>query len=455
MALKICLFCKSQEWIDADYLRAEPANMVVCKECGFITFKRFRDDDDYKNYYDKDYRKSNVVNTNNIVTTNRKIGYHEKFLSEWFTKKKAELNRPIIVGEIGAGIGYFLKWAKDRFGCEVSGSELTGIYRNYAKNAMGIDLTIEFDFEKKYDLISCYHTIEHIPEPDVLLKRLRGCLNPGGVLYIATPIWMEELMRWGGGTFTTFDEHFHPDHINAWSRSHFEWLLDITGWYILSENRQMYGWTMLLEPGPPDEHGVDKDILPDGENVMEQLEKMQRAITAYRKNNFSEAISIYPQFVDAYMGEIEKASKDFSRQMEICDAGQKACQNVRSFQAQKGMILYQYDRLDEAHKELIDALEAKPHDQGILLHLAMISLKIGEAQLKTDYKKGKDILKIAVNIFDKIIMMNPTAYAQCYDYIAYVFSICPSTEPDSSKDLEFVAPASEGAPHIDLVKHGA
>src|SRR3990172_7484620 len=139
---KICWFCQSTEWIDVDYLRAEPQSMVVCQCCGLVTYHRFTDQHEYESYYDHQYRDAQGVNIHNLLTTNRKTGYHEMFLGEWLKAHPGAR-----VGEIGSSIGYFLRWARDKYKAQiVCGSELTSTHRRYAKHAFKVDLTKDFDF---------------------------------------------------------------------------------------------------------------------------------------------------------------------------------------------------------------------------------------------------------------------------------------------------------------------
>lgn len=426
-----------------DYLRTVPENMVVCESCGFVTFDRFKDESDYYLYYEKEYRNSKTVNSSNVVTTNRKIGYHQKFLGSWLKDKK-----DLVCGEIGAGIGYFLRWLRDAYGHkEIYGSELTSSFRRYAKHSLGVSLTQEFDYSKKYDLIGIYHTLEHIPNADEVLDKLRGSLKESGILYVATPVWMEELFKFGGGVYQTFDDHFHKDHINAWSRWHLEALLARTGWKIVQENRQMYGWTIALERADKKEIGKPTKT---SQEVVTQLSDMQRASVAYQKRNYQEAIRLYPQFVDAYLAEVGNNPKDFDKQMQLCEIGEHVCKNTRIFNCQRGLILYQYGKLDDAEKELLYALEVKPHDDNILQHLGMINLRRGEVLLKKDIVKAKDTLRYAISLFEKIININPMSYQQCMDYIGYMLSIVP-TEGEEHEP-EFTCPHAEGRPFINIEK---
>lgn len=438
---KSCLICAGKEWVSADHFRAMPENMVVCKSCGFITFDRFKTEEDYYLYYDLEYRNSKSVNSQNVVTTNRKIGYHQKFLAPWLKGKK-----DLVCGEIGAGIGYFLRWLRDAHGVQdVSGSELTTSFRRYAEHAFQLPLTQDFDYSKKYDLICIYHTLEHIPNADEILEKARGALKEGGILYVATPIWMEELFKFGGGVFTTFDDHFHRDHVNAWSRWHLKSLYERTGWKIVTENKTMYGWTVMLQPADPKPVGTPPKT---SDQVLLQLSDMQRAAIAYTKRNYQESLRLYPQFVDSYLAEIGSNPKEFDKQMQLCTLGEQACPNTKIFNCQRGLILYQYGRLEEAERELAIALDSKPHDDNILLHLGMIQMRRGDALKKTDEAKSKEFYRKAIGAFEKIININPNSYGQCMDYIGMILSNTPGK--NEVPEPKFTSPHAEGRPFINV-----
>lgn len=446
---KKCIICTGSNWIDVDYIRQQPKKMIVCEQCGFITFNRFTDNEEYEAYYERDYRPS-TVNISNLVTTNRKLGYHETFIGEYLKE-----NKDLSICDIGAGIGYVLRWARDKYGHKnVTGVELDLHMRRYAQNAFDVTLTKHFDTAKKYDLVCMYHTIEHLPDPVKTLNEIKACLNPGGRLYISSPVWMEEMLNFGGMPFSTFDEHFHENHINAWSKKHFQYFLDKHGWKITKENHKLYGYTILCEPTTATATICNRlDISHDdhiGKEVEYQLQTMQKAATAYTKGNFREAIRLYPKFVDAYLSQVGKDNKDFNMQLKLCDAGKHVCPNTVLFNAQKGMLYYQREMFREAEKELHEALKYKPCDDNIILRLALIAMGQGETLLNTKGKEneGKKILQQACKMFDNIMQINPKNFGQCFDYIGYILSKIPLENEEQPP--EFKQPLLDGAPCVSF-----
>jgi 2-polyprenyl-3-methyl-5-hydroxy-6-metoxy-1,4-benzoquinol methylase len=112
-------------------------------------------------------------------------------------RKRGEFRRiPIRPGsrvlDVGCGGGMFLRIRK-RLGDEVQGVEPSPIGAERAR-AAGLPVflgTVE-QFaaqhpDRKYDIITANHVLEHVPQPVATLEVLRQLLVPGGYLWIAVP----------------------------------------------------------------------------------------------------------------------------------------------------------------------------------------------------------------------------------------------------------------------------
>lgn len=121
---------------------------------------------------------------------------------EWLAEEKARdalwkrrlklILRDVSTGkmlDVGAGIGQFLYYAKQNF--EVAGTEISPVAVRIAKDKYGIELnqgTLEDVPESaKYDVITMFHVLEHVPFPRSTLMECFKRLNPGGVLVLAVP----------------------------------------------------------------------------------------------------------------------------------------------------------------------------------------------------------------------------------------------------------------------------
>ena len=93
--------------------------------------------------------------------------------------------------DIGSSTGHFLYAIKDRVG-EVVGVELNLANADFTRRELGIKVFSEpleeLDLPPDYfDLITIYHTFEHVADPLGFLGAVRHCLKPGGKVCIEVP----------------------------------------------------------------------------------------------------------------------------------------------------------------------------------------------------------------------------------------------------------------------------
>jgi 2-polyprenyl-3-methyl-5-hydroxy-6-metoxy-1,4-benzoquinol methylase len=89
--------------------------------------------------------------------------------------------------DIGAGSGDFLQYCKDNK-YEVVGTEPNAIARKIAQ-AKGIKLYESIDevLDRKFDVITMWHVLEHIPNLFECLEQLKSLLKEDGKLIVAVP----------------------------------------------------------------------------------------------------------------------------------------------------------------------------------------------------------------------------------------------------------------------------
>jgi SAM-dependent methyltransferase len=93
--------------------------------------------------------------------------------------------------EIGCGMGYFLKYAKDN-GFRVSGIEFSAFGTQAAKEKFGLDVkqgsldTISLN-EQSYDVVFLGDVLEHMVEPIMELERIKKLLRTKGIVAIEVP----------------------------------------------------------------------------------------------------------------------------------------------------------------------------------------------------------------------------------------------------------------------------
>jgi 2-polyprenyl-3-methyl-5-hydroxy-6-metoxy-1,4-benzoquinol methylase len=93
--------------------------------------------------------------------------------------------------DIGAGTGQFLHAARSRF-AKVQGTELSVRACTIARERYGIALlegdVASIDFKgERFDVVTLFHVLEHVPYPGIFLGQVKELLSPGGSLFIAVP----------------------------------------------------------------------------------------------------------------------------------------------------------------------------------------------------------------------------------------------------------------------------
>jgi 2-polyprenyl-3-methyl-5-hydroxy-6-metoxy-1,4-benzoquinol methylase len=119
-----------------------------------------------------------------------------------------------VVLDIGAGVGDLIKSLQEN-GVEARGFEPSEKARLVAKEK-GIDLHSNLDsFElQKFDLISMYHVLEHVPDVQQQKQEILRLLKPKGVLILALPNYESYDAKFYGKFWAGYDVPRHLFHFN-------------------------------------------------------------------------------------------------------------------------------------------------------------------------------------------------------------------------------------------------
>jgi SAM-dependent methyltransferase len=142
----------------------------------------------------------------------------------WFRRGRARralrllpgADRPRRVLDIGCGDGEFLGVLR-QLGWECHGTELTEVTARRAAAIPGLEIRTgplaEDAYEPgRFDVISLWHVLEHLPDPDRTLRACACWLSGGGLLLLAVPnleSWQARAFR---GSWFHLDPPFHLQH---------------------------------------------------------------------------------------------------------------------------------------------------------------------------------------------------------------------------------------------------
>lgn len=142
--------------------------------------------------------------------------------------------------DIGCATGYFAKELKKKNNCRVWGIDIDRatlkIAKKYCENVYRIDVTKELSlpFRKhSFDVILLLDVIEHLPNPENLLKILHNYLKSGGILIVSVPnvAFVSIRLMLLLGKFTYRDTGImDKTHLHFYTRKTSLELFEKTGW---------------------------------------------------------------------------------------------------------------------------------------------------------------------------------------------------------------------------------
>lgn len=167
----------------------EDFDVVKCESCSFKFTKDFPDEENIASYYDSPEYISHSDTRKGLVNSI----YH--FVRSLMLNKKTSLvnshsSSKGTLMDIGCGTGYFAGKMKQN-GWEVLAIEKNPKAREFVKATWGIDVqdTVQLQKiqEKKIDVITLWHVLEHIEQLNETMKLFHAILKDNGTLIIALP----------------------------------------------------------------------------------------------------------------------------------------------------------------------------------------------------------------------------------------------------------------------------
>ena len=193
--------------------------------------------------------------------------------------------------DIGCGHGWFMQ-AAQRAGWRVRGLDLPGPAIEYART-QGLDVmqgaVEKIELAQKFDAITLWHTLEHSSNPLQVLERVRGWLNPRGVLLIAVPNVHATGLRQRHANWVWLQQPFV--HLWHWSARALNKTLQQSGFQILhTETRDtwdaQYLYDAVLNPR------WEKQILARGlQNATEPAQRVGVRVSAQQQDKIFFALA--------------------------------------------------------------------------------------------------------------------------------------------------------------------
>lgn len=220
--MKSCKICNSERLKE---ISIGKERLFFCFNCSIYYNIKFPTQDELKNYYSKEF--SPIPDNIKFIEYRRLLLYPEQQrLIEMLIKFKPP---PAKILDIGCDRCYFIDEAR-RYGYEVKGVEISERSRNFCSK-INIETYKSIDeVEDNFDIITLWHSLEHLSEPLNYLQNLLCRIKDDGLICIRVPnfdsFWRKLLRsRW---------IWFQPqNHLFHYTKKSLQNLLNLTGYKIL------------------------------------------------------------------------------------------------------------------------------------------------------------------------------------------------------------------------------
>ena len=176
MKINACPVCGGNKFNSLE--KFAHAHLVKCSSCEMVFSEEKPDQADIVEFYSDGYDLTRYFSP---ITEKRYLELLEEF--EKFRKTGQLL-------DVGCGFGFFIETAKQQ-GWDVTGVEITDDAVK-ACTSKGLRMhhgtleTAHFQ-DEMFDVIVLIETIEHVIQPEKLIKEIHRVLRPGGLVYLSTP----------------------------------------------------------------------------------------------------------------------------------------------------------------------------------------------------------------------------------------------------------------------------
>jgi SAM-dependent methyltransferase len=218
--------------------RDGPYSVFTCSGCGLVYVSPRLQGQALLDVYGADYWKSKNPKLRGYADYARE----EALYLKTFAKRMALVSRHVPararILDVGCAAGYFLRTAQ-RAGHDVHGVEVSAAIAGQAVQALGSERVFVGTLDdavaargwqpRSFDLVTLWDVIEHVPDPQALLRTIRSLLAPNGRLLLET---QNVASRWARAIGKRWHHYKHDEHIYHFDPVTIRRLLDDCGFEV-------------------------------------------------------------------------------------------------------------------------------------------------------------------------------------------------------------------------------
>lgn len=189
--------------------------IFTCKHCGHASLLAKFSADELTELYSNYYPRTAIDVKNHVVP--KECSGFKAWIDGLHCKAFRWVPRSVSVLDIGCGFGETLGYHQNR-GCDVYGVEADQNIQRVA-NEFGYKVQVGLfnsdNYKEAYfDYVTLDQVIEHVTDPNTMLRGIERVLKSGGVIIITTP----NLSGWGARLFGRYWINWHaPYHLHHFS----------------------------------------------------------------------------------------------------------------------------------------------------------------------------------------------------------------------------------------------
>lgn len=252
-----CALCDNKE--HDFYRKIDDYRLVKCSQCGLVYLNPRPTQREIDKEYSAEYHINKIIRkelkgVEEIEEEiNKNIGRVEEI-------KHLENKGKLL--DIGCGSGFFIACLK-KYGWNVSGIDISKWATEFARKKLRLNVitgTVEdVQFNEKFNIVTMYHILEHLPNPIGSLKKVLELIADDGTLIIKGPNLGSFDRIWHGKKWRGYDLPFHLYHFTPKT---YQMILKMAGFSvqkILLQNWRLFEHLMEMRLGD----GLRTDHPPD------------------------------------------------------------------------------------------------------------------------------------------------------------------------------------------------